>query len=162
MYQTFWRQALPQRRVQWTVSIDKDTETCTSNIWSKQSKLQQFFSLSGNFTCFYSKKITKKTRVPRRSILWFYSRRCNKKLQWNHSKPLSIRIFISTVWWSSRFFKLTNSHILIISEVTVCIQFDNELHVKLFYKGYFVPLSQWFRPVKIAVFRDKACFKTSL
>ena len=39
------------------------------------------------------------------------------------------------------FFKLTNSHML-IREVTGCIQVDSELHVKLFYKGFSVPLPQ--------------------
>ena len=39
------------------------------------------------------------------------------------------------------FFKLTNTHI-IIPEVTDFIPIDSELHVKLFYKGCFVPLPQ--------------------
>ena len=42
------------------------------------------------------------------------------------------------------FFKLTNSHML-TPEVTGCIQVDSELHVKLFFKGCFAPLPQWFR-----------------
>ena len=53
-------------------------------------------------------------------------------------------IFILTVWWSRRFFKLTISCTL-IPEVTGCIQVDSELHVILFYKGCSVSLPQWFR-----------------
>ena len=43
----------------------------------------------------------------------------------------------------SIFFKLTNSHIL-TPEVIGCIQVDSELYIKLFYKGCFAPLLQWF------------------
>ena len=60
---------------------------------------------------------------------------------------MSIRIFISTVWWSGRFFKLTNSHML-IHKVTGWIQIDSELHVKPFYKWCSVPFPQWFRQVQ--------------
>ena len=42
------------------------------------------------------------------------------------------------------FFQVNNSHMSIF-EVTGCVQFDSELHVKLFYKGCSVPLPQWFR-----------------
>ena len=35
-------------------------------------------------------------------------------------------------------------------QVTECIKIDKELHVKLFFKGYPVPLPQWFR-------RDNDC-----
>ena len=34
---------------------------------------------------------------------------------------------------------------MLIPEVTDCGQVDSEMHVKLFYKGYSVPLPQWFR-----------------
>ena len=55
---------------------------------------------------------------------------------------MSIRILILTVRWSSRSFKLTNSHI--IPEVKGCTQVDSDMHVKLFYKGCSVPLPLWF------------------
>ena len=42
------------------------------------------------------------------------------------------------------FYKLTENE-LSIPEVTECIRIDQELHVKLFFKGAPVPLPQWFR-----------------
>ena len=42
------------------------------------------------------------------------------------------------------FFKLT-TNALSVPEVTSCIRVDNDLHVKLFYKGAPVPLPEWFR-----------------
>ena len=71
---------------------------------------------------------------------------------------MSIRIFISTVWWSGRFFKLTNSHML-IHKVTGWIQIDIELHVKPFYKGCSVPLPQWFRQVQDCWLLRKSMFE---
>ena len=118
----------------------------TNNIWSKQSKIPEFVSLLSNFTCLYSKKIIKKKcDVPRRSVPMLFSGRCNKKLKWHQWRFLSIRIFISTVRWLSRFFKLTNSH-MVIPELTGFIQVDSELNLNLFCKGCSVPLPQWFHP----------------
>ena len=109
-----------------------------------RNSFSQFFSLFGNFTCFYFKKITKRTKVPRRSVPMLFSQRCHKKLKWHQLKSLSIRILISTVNDQVVFLKLTNSRML-ISEVTGCIQVDSELHVKLFYIKCSIPLPQWFR-----------------
>ena len=41
------------------------------------------------------------------------------------------------------FYKLSHST-LSIPEVTECIRVNNEMHVKLFYKGSPLPLPQWF------------------
>ena len=42
------------------------------------------------------------------------------------------------------FYKVTINN-LSVPEVTECIRIDNDLHVKLFYKGSPVPLPEWFR-----------------
>ena len=52
-------------------------------------------------------------------------------------------IHFYSIMIESFFFNLTNSHIL-LPEVTGCIQVDNKLHVKLFYKVCSVLLPQWF------------------
>ena len=123
----------------------------TNNIWSKQSKIPEFVSLLSNFTCLYSKKIIKKKcDVPRRSVPMLFSGRCNKKLKWHQWRFLSIRIFISTVRWLSRLFKLTNSH-MVIPKLTGFIQVDSELNLNLFHNGFI--------QVKIIVFREKACWE---
>ena len=122
-----------------------------------RNSFSEFFSLFGNLTCFYFKKITKRTKAPRRSVPMFFSQRCHKKLKSDQLKSLSIRILISTFYDQVVFFKLTNSH-MFISEVTCCIQVDSELHVKLFYIKCSKPLSQWFRQSQNCRLSKKSMF----
>ena len=61
---------------------------------------------------------------------------------WHQWKSLSIRILISTVRWSSQFYKVIKNHML-IPELTGCIQVDSELHVKFFIETCFVPYPRW-------------------
>ena len=45
---------------------------------------------------------------------------------------------------------------LFIPEVTICIRIDDDLHVKLFYRGSPIPLPEWFRKGRECKFSRKS------